>query len=129
MNNQHSKHLLLLLLATLFISTSGALGRYINMSIPVIIWWRSIIAAVLLYAFCRYKKINLKIKSKKEIIPFIISGVFLAAHWITYFYALKMSNVAIGMLSLFTYPVITSFLEPIILILKFRMITIHYAKQ
>lgn len=124
MNNQHSKHLLLLLLATLFISTSGALGRYINMSIPVIIWWRSIIAAVLLYAFCRYKKINLKIKSKEEIIPFIISGVFLAAHWITYFYALKLSNVAIGMLSLFVYPILTAFLEPLFIKVKFDPIYI-----
>ncbi|MCF7568293.1 DMT family transporter [Sabulilitoribacter arenilitoris] len=124
MNNQHSKHLLLLLLATLFISTSGALGRYINMSIPVIIWWRSIIAAVLLYAFCRYKKINLKIKSKKEIIPFIISGLFLAVHWITYFYALKLSNVAIGMLSLFVYPIFTAFLEPLFIKVKFDPIYI-----
>ncbi|WP_034041745.1 DMT family transporter [Wocania ichthyoenteri] len=124
MNNQHSKHLLLLLLATLFISTSGALGRYIDMPIPVIIWWRSIIAAILLYAFCRYKKINLKIKSKKEIALSIISALFLATHWITYFYALKLSNVAIGMLSLFIYPIITAFLEPLFIKVKFDAIYI-----
>ncbi|WP_341217148.1 DMT family transporter [uncultured Wocania sp.] len=124
MNNQHSKHLLLLLLATLFISTSGALGRYIDMPIPVIIWWRSIIAAILLYAFCIYKKINLKIKSKKEIALFIISALFLATHWITYFYALKLSNVAIGMLSLFVYPILTAFLEPLFIKVKFDPIYI-----
>ncbi len=124
MKNQHYNHLLLLLLATLFISTSGALGKYIDMPIPVIIWWRSILASVLLYAFCRYKKINLKLKSKKEIIPFVISGIFLAAHWITYFYALKLSNVAIGMLSLFVYPIITAFLEPLFIKVKFDPIYI-----
>jgi len=124
MSNQHSKHLLLLLLATLFISTSGALGKYIDMPIPVIIWWRSIIAAVLLYAFCRYKKISLKLKSKKEIILFIISGIFLATHWITYFYALKLSNVAVGMLSLFVYPILTAFLEPFFIKVKFDPIYI-----
>ncbi len=124
MNNQHSKNLLLLLLATLFISTSGALGKYIDMSIPVIIWWRSIIASVLLFAFCRYKKISLKLKSKKEIILFIISGAFLATHWITYFYALKLSNVAIGMLSLFAYPILTAFLEPLFIKVKFDPIYI-----
>ncbi len=124
MNNQHNHHLFLLLLATLFISTSGALGKYIDMPIPVIIWWRSIIASVLLYAFCRYKKIGLKIKSKKEIILFIISGAFLAAHWITYFYALKLSNVAIGMLSLFVYPILTAFLEPLFIKVKFDPIYI-----
>ncbi|NOQ92861.1 MAG: EamA family transporter, partial [Flavobacteriaceae bacterium] len=44
---------------------------------------------------------------------FILSSLFMGAHWITYFYALQFSNVAIGMLSLFTYPVITALLEPL----------------
>ena len=43
----------------------------------------------------------------------MLSGLFLGAHWVTYFYALHLSNVAIGMLSLFTYPVITALLEPL----------------
>ena len=124
MKNQHSNYLLLLLLATLFISTSGALGKFIDMPTPVIIWWRSIIAMVLLYGFCRFKRISLKISSKKHIPTTIISGLFMAAHWITYFYALKLSNVAIGMLSLFTYPIITTLLEPIFIKVKFDPIYI-----
>ena len=124
MKNQHSNHLLLLLLATLFISTSGALGKFIDMPTPVIIWWRSILAMVLLYGFCRYKKISLKINSKQNITTIIISGLFMAAHWITYFYSLKLSNVAIGMLSLFTYPIITTLLEPLFIKVKFDPIYI-----
>jgi drug/metabolite transporter (DMT)-like permease len=37
----------------------------------------------------------------------------MAIHWITYFYALKLSNVALGMLSLYTFPIITVLLEPL----------------
>lgn len=124
MNNQHSKHLFLLLLATLFISTSGALGKFINMPTPVIVWWRSSLAIIFIFAYCRYKKISLKIKSKKDLITFIISAFFMGAHWITYFYALKLSNVALGMLSLFTYPVITALLEPLFIKIKFDLIYI-----
>ncbi|VAV83083.1 Permease of the drug/metabolite transporter (DMT) superfamily, partial [hydrothermal vent metagenome] len=94
MKNKHTIHLFELSLATLFISTSGALGRFIDMPTPVIIWWRSALALVFLYIFCRYKRINLKVNSK-DIPTFIISALFLGAHWITYFYALKLSNVAI----------------------------------
>ena len=36
----------------------------------------------------------------------------MACHWISYFYALKLSNLAIGMLSLFTFPEITTLLAP-----------------
>ncbi|GAA3512617.1 EamA family transporter [Aquimarina addita] len=103
----------------LLISTSGALGRYIDMPVPVTICFRAILAGVLLFIFCKWKKISFKIASKDRV-TIITGGVLMGVHWVTYFYALKLSNVAIGMLSLFTYPVITSFLEPILLKTKFQ---------
>lgn len=122
MQNNHIKNILGLLLATLFISTSGVLGRYIAMPSEVIIWFRSSFAMVFLFVFSKYKKIDIRIKSPKHYGPFIIGGVFMAAHWITYFYALKLSNVAIGMLSLYTFPVMIAFLEPLFLKIKFNPI-------
>ena len=41
MKDQHIKQLFELFLATLFISTSGALGKFIDMPPPVIVWWRA----------------------------------------------------------------------------------------
>ncbi|MDG1226833.1 MAG: DMT family transporter [Polaribacter sp.] len=112
MENSHVKNLSLLLLSTIFISTSGVLGKYIDLSPEVIILCRAIFAGLFIYIFCRIKKINLKIATKKDRHSFAISGFFMATHWVTYFYALKLSNVAIGMLSMFTFPVITALLEP-----------------
>ena len=51
MKNAHLKHVLWLTLATIFISTSGPLGKYIDMPIPVIIWWRSALAAFFLFVY------------------------------------------------------------------------------
>ncbi len=118
-NSHHLRNILELNLAMLFISTSGALGRYIDMPVPVTIAFRAILAGVILFLFCKWKKISFGIASSDRF-TIIIGGVLMGLHWITYFYALKMSNVAIGMLSLFTYPVITSFLEPILLKTKFQ---------
>ena len=70
-------------------------------------------AALFIYAFCRFKKINLKISSKKDTLSFIVSGLLMGAHWVTYFYALKLSNVALAMLSIYTFPIITVFIEPL----------------
>ena len=120
MENSHLKNLSVLLLASLFISTSGVLGRYIAMPSEVIIWFRAVLAMVFLYIFCKYKKIDLKIKSKTDYSPFIISSVLTAVHWITYFYALKLANVALGILSLYTFPIITALLEPLFLKVKFN---------
>ncbi|MDD3721753.1 MAG: DMT family transporter [Lutibacter sp.] len=110
---QHLKHILELNIAVLLISTSGVLGRFISMPPPVTVWFRCFFAAVILGLFCWYKKIDLKIASKRDFKAIFLSSLFLGAHWITYFYALHLSNVAIGMLSLFTYPVITALLEPL----------------
>ncbi|NNE33329.1 MAG: EamA family transporter [Winogradskyella sp.] len=120
----HINHLLWLTIATIFISTSGALGKYIDMPTPVIIWWRSALAAIFLLLFCLRKGISLKIHNRKDRWTFFMSAIFMGAHWITYFYALKLSNVAIGMLSLFTFPVVTALLEPVFTKAKFDPIHI-----
>ena len=122
MNNSHLKNLSGLLLATLFISTSGVLGRYIALPSEIIIWFRASLAMVFLYAYCRYKKIDVSIQSSKEYLPFFISGLLMAVHWVTYFYALKLSNVALGILSLYTFPIITALLEPLFVKVKFNPI-------
>jgi len=58
-------------------------------------------------------KRSLRIRWRKHQREFAISGFFLAVHWGTYFYALQLSNVSIAIISLFTYPIITTLLEPI----------------
>lgn len=125
--NAHLKHILDLNLAMVLMSTSGALGRYIHMPPPVTIWWRCLLAALLLFAFCRWRKIDLAVNLPRDGAAFIIGALLLAGHWITYFYALQRSNVAIGMLSLFTYPVITSLLEPLLLKTKFNFLNMALA--
>jgi len=124
MKNPHLKHLFELNLAILVISTSGVLGKYISLSPPVIIWFRCFLAAIFLGVFVWYKKINLRVAHKKDLKIVVISSIFLGMHWVTYFYALHISNVAIGMLSLFTFPVVTALLEPFLLKTKTNSIQI-----
>lgn len=121
MKSNHLQHLLEINLAMLFVATSGALGRYVQLPVPVAIGSRAILAFVALFIYCKWKGFSLNV-DKKDIPVILLSGVLMGVHWVTYFYALKLSNVAIGMLSIFTYPVITSFLEPILLKTKFQLV-------
>lgn len=120
------KNLVFLVIATLLISTSGVLGRYIALPSEVIIWFRSFIAMIFLYIFLKAKKTSLKIQQSRHYLPFFIGGIFMAMHWVTYFYALKLSNVSLGMLSLYTFPVIIALLEPFILKVKFQGIHLFF---
>ncbi len=118
MTKQHLRHLAELNLATIFISTSGVLGRYISLPPALTIWWRCLLAALFIGLFVWYKGYKFKIDSRKDTKYLFLSGALLGAHWVTYFYALHLSNVAIGLLSLFTYPVITALLEPVFFNIK-----------
>ena len=109
-------------IAMLCISTSGVLGRYVSLIPPVTIFWRSFLAGIVLLFYCVFRRIRLKIDIKKDGPSIGVGGLLLGAHWITYFYALQLSNVAIGIISMFTFPIITTLLEPILLKTKFQSI-------
>ncbi len=105
----------------LFISTSGVLGRYIDGNPEAIIFLRAVLATVIFLLLPRFGK-NQKTPrfGTREFWIVVLSGILLTVHWVTYFHALQKSSVAIGMLSLFTYPIITSILEPVFLSTRFQ---------
>lgn len=115
---ESTRHILEINLAMLFVSTSGVLGRYIDLPPAVTIGIRAFGAMILLGIFVKFKGFSFSL-ARKDALAIIASGVLMGMHWITYFYSLQLSNVAIGMLSLFTYPVMTSLLEPLFFRTKF----------
>ena len=114
------KNLLLINLAMLSISTSGALGRTIAMPPTTTIFWRALLAVLLFAGLAWWQGTSLRINNRRDLGKVLLSGVLMAVHWVTYFYALRLSSVAIGMLSLFTYPVFTAMLEPLLLKTRFQ---------
>ena len=120
MSKNNYLHFILLNIAMLCVSTSGALGRYIDLPPPLTIWSRAVVAFVLISIYVIWKKKRILLDFKKEGFTAFISGILIAAHWVTYFFALQWSSVAVGMLSLFTYPMITLLLEPFFFDVKYQ---------
>ncbi|MDA9016307.1 DMT family transporter [Flavobacteriaceae bacterium] len=112
MSKNNSLYFILINIAMLCVSTSGALGRFISLPPPLTIWSRAVVAFVLLFGYVIWGKKRIRLDFKKEGVAALLSGVLMAGHWVAYFFALQWSSVAIGMLSLFTYPMITLLLEP-----------------
>jgi len=100
-------------LGLIFISTSGVLGRYITIDSTITTWWRCAIAGVAVFLFCKISKISISFDSNEDRNLTFMAGVLMAVHWVTYFYALDYSNVAIGVLTLYTFPAFTAILEPL----------------
>lgn len=106
-------------LGLLFIATSGPLGRWIELPPELSIFWRSVLAIPLLLLYLLLTKQSIKVSFQWNR-AILFAGILMGTHWVTYFYALQWSNVAVGMLSLFTFPVITAFLEPLFFKTKFN---------
>lgn len=74
---------------------------------------RSVVAVVVLLLLLLLRKRVLRLASLKHLLLMVVAGVLLGLHWVTYFQAMQVSSVAVGMIALFTHPVITIFLEPL----------------
>lgn len=119
--------LLYLNMSMLFMSTSGVLGRYITMDSAWTTWWRCVFAAVFIFIFCRWQGVNIRLNNNRSWKTLILSAFLLSAHWMTYFYALDLSNVAIALLSLYSFPAITALIEPLITRVPFRIFNLGLA--
>jgi len=126
MKNRHLYNIIILNLGMLCISTSGPLGRFITLPPPLIIWFRAFVAFFVLGAYCYWKKEKIRRGFVENRSTIIFSGTLLTLHWVTYFFALQWSGVAIGMLSMFTFPIITVFLEPLFFKTKFHPIHLMF---
>ena len=88
----------------------------------IAIFWRSLFAALLLGLFLKGRQTSFAIKSRQDYNLIMLGGGLMALHWVTYFYSLHLSNVAIAIITLHTYPAMTTLLEPLILKTKFKLI-------
>ncbi len=110
----HTKnHLSVLYVAVFLLSLNGLFSKLIPLDAISITQLRSVIAVITLLCFALIGRRGYRLSGLREYAGVYLLGVILGLHWITFFYAMQISTVAIGMLSLFTYPVITVFLEPL----------------
>lgn len=93
---------------------TAALGALISLDAFALVWYRMLIAAFLMLVFIRIKKIPLRI-SFKDFKKFFAAGILIALHWITFFAAIKVSNISITLAMFSTGAIFASLLEPIIL--------------
>ena len=112
-NKSSLRYFLLLNFAMLCISTSGVFGSSLFLFPPLGIWFRCLIAALLLLGYCKFKGFDFNLEQGRSRQMVFLSGILMAGHWVFYFFALLHTSVAISMIAIFTYPMITTFLEPL----------------
>jgi drug/metabolite transporter (DMT)-like permease len=101
-----------LYLAIFFLAMTGLFAKTIPLNAVSIIQLRGVVAIFGLAGFMFLSQRKFWIPEIKQFVGVYLLGLLLGIHWVTFFYSMQVSTVAVGMLSLFSYPVITILLEP-----------------
>jgi drug/metabolite transporter (DMT)-like permease len=92
---------------------TAILGELISINAISLVWYRMIIASVLMLIYIWIRKVKLKINSK-ALLRLSIAGIIIALHWITFFGAINQSNISITLAMFSTGAFFASFIEPFI---------------
>ena len=104
--------LLQLHLAVLLFGLAGLFGKFLSLSPLLIVLGRAFFAALTLVFVLLGLGHTLRLQSRGDGLMFIGLGALLAIHWTTFFHAIQVSTVAIGLVTFATFPAFVTFMEP-----------------
>ncbi|QPG07253.1 DMT family transporter [Salinimonas marina] len=107
------RSLLTLHVTVVLLGGTALFSQIIPLSAQDITLGRSLFACLALFAFMALSKTSFLLARKQDYAIALGLGVLMAAHWVTYFAAMQYAGVAVGMIALFTFPVITVLIEPL----------------
>src|SRR5690554_3027538 len=90
---------------------TAVLGALISLEAVPLVWYRMLLAVIVVFLFLKIKKERLRF-SPKTLAGFALGGIIIALHWLTFFGAIKMSNVSVTLAVISTGAFFASILEP-----------------
>ena len=91
---------------------TAILGELISIPSIDLVWYRMTIAGLLMYLFIKLTKKDLKV-DRKSLLGFLIAGVIIALHWVTFFESINQSNISIALSMFSSGAFFASFIETI----------------
>jgi len=116
--SQRLKYLITLHLIVLIFGYTGIWGKLISIDPVPLVWWRIGIAVLSIFLFVLMSKKLIKL-DRKRMFKFILVGFIIAFHWITFFWAIKVSNVSVALAVMASTAFFISILDPLITGKKF----------
>ncbi|MBI5228163.1 EamA family transporter [Candidatus Micrarchaeota archaeon] len=109
-----TKGLIQINIAILLLSMVGLFAKWIQLPATIIILGRVFFASLALLIILKISKQNLQLKSTKDLSYLIVMGILFGIHMVAFFESAQISTIAIAMISIYTFPVMITFIEPIV---------------
>ena len=107
-------------IAVLFFGLAGLFGKLVNQPPTVIVFGRVLFAMAFLLPAMWYLKQSLRLSRTRDYFALLLQGFILALHWGTFFQAIQVATVAVGLITFSTFPIFVTFLEPVFFKEKLR---------
>lgn len=91
---------------------TAVLGALITIEAVPLVWYRMLMASAFILFWILWKKKKLAVPPR-TLLVLLVAGVIIALHWLTFFGAIKVSNVSITLALLSTGAFFTSIMEPV----------------
>ena len=111
--NARRRGLLEIHIAVLLFGLAGLFGKLLLLPPTIIVLGRVFFATIFLSLVLLYLKQGIRLRQKQDYFFMALMGFILAVHWVTFFQAIQVSTVAVGLLTFSTFPVFVTFLEPV----------------
>lgn len=89
---------------------TAILGKLLSIDAIPLVWYRMGLASIFIFIYIKVKKFSLNI-TKRQVVNYVFGGAVIAAHWVTFFYAIKISNISIALATMSTGAFFTIFIE------------------
>jgi drug/metabolite transporter (DMT)-like permease len=108
-----NKHYLLLHLIVFIWGISPVLGRFITADTWQLVWFRVLISAFVIFIYIIATKQSLSV-SKKQFLQLSGVGLIIMVHWLTFYGAIKVSNISVTLVAFSTGTLFSAIIEPIL---------------
>ena len=110
---QKKNSLLQVHLAVLLFGLSGLFGKLLPQPALVITLGRAVFSSLALLGLIRLRRIPLAVGGGRSLAALLALGAVLALHWCSFYQAIQLSTVAVGLLTFSSFPIFVTFLEPL----------------
>ena len=114
-------------IAVLLFGVAGLFAKLVPAGPVTIVVGRTVFAALALFIGLKLFSVSLRLVSGRVAMLLVVSGIVLAIHWLTFFHAIQLSTVAIGLVGFASFPIFVTFLEPLLGRQKIRPVDIGSA--
>lgn len=101
-------------IVAVLVGLTGLFGKLLTVSPATIVAGRTVFGSLALLVAIRLTGASLRVRSRKDFAILTLCGAILALHWYSFFRAIQVSTVAVGVLGFSSFPAFVTLLEPFV---------------